>query len=140
MKHIKTEILISASSEKVWQLLMDFDNYPNWNPFIKNIQKNKSDSTKLEIEIQPPNGNKINFKPTITDQIKNKRFSWKGKLLVSGLFDGEHIFELIANPDGSTTFIQSEKFSGILVPFINLNSTEKGFVLMNQKLKQLAEN
>ncbi len=139
MKQIKTEILINASSEKVWQILMDFDNYPNWNPFIKYIQKSKSDSSKLEIEIQPPNGNKIQFNPIILDQIQNKKFSWKGKLLVSGLFDGEHIFELIANPDGSTTFIHSEKFSGILVPFINLKSTEKGFILMNQKLKQLAE-
>lgn len=139
MKHIKTEILINVSSEKVWQILMDFDNYPNWNTFIKYIQNNKSDSTKLEIEIQTPNGNKMRFKPIIIDQIQNKKFSWKGKLLVSGLFDGEHIFELIANSDGSTTFIHSEKFSGILVPFINLKSTEKGFILMNQKLKQLAE-
>lgn len=140
MKQIKTEILINASSEKIWQILMDFNNYPNWNPFIKYIQRNKSDSTKLEIEIQPPSGNKMRFNPIIIDQIQNKKFSWKGKLLVSGLFDGEHIFELIANSDGSTTFIHSEKFSGILAPFINLKSTEKGFVLMNQKLKQLAEN
>lgn len=139
MKHIKTKILINVSSEKIWQILMDFDNYPNWNPFIKYIQKSKSDSSKLEIEIQPPNGNKMRFKPIIIDQIQNKKFSWKGKLLLSGLFDGEHIFELIANSDGSTTFIHSEKFSGILVPFINLKSTKKGFVLMNQKLKQLAE-
>ncbi len=34
---IKTEILISASPEKVWAILNDFGNYPNWNPFITSL-------------------------------------------------------------------------------------------------------
>ena len=36
-KEIKTEILINATPEKVWSILTSFDNYPNWNPFIKSI-------------------------------------------------------------------------------------------------------
>jgi hypothetical protein len=48
----------------------------------------------------------------------------------------------IKNSDGSTTLIQSEKFSGILVPLfskmINTN-TPKGFELMNEKIKEVAE-
>jgi hypothetical protein len=62
--------------------------------------------------------------------------------LVKGLFDGEHKFELIDNKNGTTTFIQSEKFNGILVPLFNKmlnNNTTKGFKMMNEKLKQLAE-
>lgn len=35
---IKTEILINAAPEKIWAILTDFDNYPNWNPFIKTIE------------------------------------------------------------------------------------------------------
>lgn len=140
MKQIKTEIIINAKADKIWQILMDFDNYPNWNPFIKYIQKNKSDSTKLEIKIQPPNQKAMVFKPTICDKIINKKFAWKGKLLFSGLFDGEHIFELISNEDETTTFKHSEKFTGIFVPFINLDKTKEGFILMNQKLKIRAEN
>ena len=37
-KEIKTEILINATPEKVWTILTNFDNYPNWNPFIKSIK------------------------------------------------------------------------------------------------------
>lgn len=51
-------------------------------------------------------------------------------------------FELINNNNGTTTFIQSENFKGILVPLfkktLNTNTTN-GFKLMNQKLKELAE-
>ncbi len=46
----------------------------------------------------------------------NKELRWLGHLLVTGLFDGEHRFELIDNGNGTTTFRHSETFNGILVP------------------------
>lgn len=140
MKQIKTKIVINCNIEKVWQILMNFNEYPEWNSFIKYIKRSENEKNKLEVKIQPPNKNMMVFRPTIIDEIPNKRFSWKGKLLFSGLFDGEHFFELISNNDGSTTFIHSEKFSGILLPFIDLSATEKGFILMNNELKALSEN
>ena len=84
----------------------------------------------------------MTFKPTILAFEKNKEFRWLGHLLFPGLFDGEHKFELIDNKNGTTTFIQSEKFKGILVPlFAKMldNSTTDGFTQMNKKLKELAE-
>ena len=36
-KQIKTSIHINATKEKVWEILMDFEKYPEWNPFIKSI-------------------------------------------------------------------------------------------------------
>ena len=32
--NITTEIIINAPREKVWEILTDFDNYKNWNPFV----------------------------------------------------------------------------------------------------------
>jgi hypothetical protein len=46
------------------------------------------------------------------------------------------------NGKGTTTFIQSEKFRGILVPFFKKmldKNTTNGFDLMNQKLKEMVE-
>ena len=50
MRVISTEIEISASDEEVWQVLSDFDAYPEWNPFIKTIEG------KLEAYPQGNNG------------------------------------------------------------------------------------
>jgi hypothetical protein len=73
---------------------------------------------------------------------ENKEFRWLGHLLFPGLFDGEHSFELIDHGNGTTTFIQKETFNGILVPFfsnmLDVN-TVNGFRLMNEKLKERAE-
>ena len=34
MSHLKTEIILNASKDKVWNTLTDLSNYANWNPFI----------------------------------------------------------------------------------------------------------
>ena len=37
-RRIDTEILIQASSERVWAVLTDFAAYPEWNPFIVSLE------------------------------------------------------------------------------------------------------
>ena len=94
------------------------------------------------MQISPPKAKEMTFKPKILTFKKNRELSWLGHLLFPGLFDGKHKFELIENDDGTTTFIQSEKFRGVLVRFfkeqLNTN-TRNGFMEMNEKLKELAE-
>ncbi|MFT8351406.1 SRPBCC domain-containing protein [Clostridium saccharoperbutylacetonicum] len=81
------------------------------------------------------------FKPTLLNFTPNKELRWLGRLFIPGLFDGEHIFELISNNDGTTTFIQREKFYGILVPLLknSLGNIKAGFELMNEKIKEIRE-
>ncbi|MBI3258853.1 MAG: SRPBCC domain-containing protein [Ignavibacteriae bacterium] len=141
-KEISTEILINASPEKVWLVFTDFSNYPQWNPFIKSVAGEVSIGNTIAVLLEPPGGKGMTFKPKVLAYEKNKEFRWIGNLLFPGLFDGEHKFELINNGDGTTTFRQSEKFKGILVPLFNkmLDTTTKdAFNLMNLKLKELVE-
>ncbi|MEA4916920.1 SRPBCC domain-containing protein [Proteiniphilum sp.] len=139
-KEIKTEILIEASPEKIWAILRDFEEYPNWNPFIVSIKGKLEEGSKIKANIKPPDGKEMIFKPTILTKIDNKELSWLGKVLIDGLFDGEHKFELIDNGNGTVTFIQSEIFRGVFVWLFNPQKTENGFNEMNKRLKELAEN
>lgn len=139
-KEIKTEIVIHATPEKIWKILTDFENYVQWNSFITSIKGEVEEGNKIVVRIKPPNGKGMTFKPTILTKTDNKELSWRGKLLFKGLFDGTHIFELINNGDGTTTFIQSEKFSGIFVCLFNPQKTRNGFNEMNKKLKEIAES
>jgi len=139
---IRTEIIIHATPEKIWRILTNFNDYYNWNPFIKSIKGNVAVGEKIIARIEPPEANGMTFKPKIVTFVKNKEFSWLGHLLFPGLFDGMNKFELVDNGDGTTKFIQSEIMKGVLVPFfktiLNIN-TKNGFVEMNEKLKELAE-
>ena len=139
---IYTEIEIHARTEKVWAILTDFKNYPNWNPFIKSINGEVKVGNTITIRIQPPQSKGMTFKPKVLSYDYNKELSWLGHLLFPGLFDGVHKFEIIDNKNGTITFRQSEKFNGILVSLFKkeLNiDTRKGFEEMNTKLKELAE-
>lgn len=141
MQHIETEILINASPEKVWAVLTDFEHHPKWNPFIKSIEGEKAVGKQLKVAIQPPGGGGMTFKPEVLAFEANKEFRWKGKLLVKGIFDGEHYFRLADAGNGATRFSHGEKFSGFLVALMGsmLDKTKAGFELMNEALKKECE-
>jgi hypothetical protein len=138
-EEIRTQIIIQAAPEKVWMILTDFKNYPNWNSFIPRIEGQIKEGKRLIVKIQPPGKKGMIFKPTVTSKIENRELKWLGRLFIKGFFDGEHKFEIIDNNNGTVTFIQSEKFSGVLVRLFNFDTTEKGFEEMNKQLKKIAE-
>ena len=136
-KEIKTQIVISASPAKVWSVLTDFSSYPEWNPFVKSLTGTVAVGQKIKVALPG-----MNFTPLVLSFEANSHFSWQGHLFFKGLFDGLHSFEIIDNKNGTSTFIHSEKFGGILVPLFNRmleKDTKPGFEQMNQKLKELAE-
>jgi hypothetical protein len=141
MKNIQTEILINTDITKVWDVLMNFDNYPKWNPFITSISGEPKLGSRLTVSINPPGGKGMTFKPNILTLEANKEFRWKGKLGINGIFDGEHYFILESVDKDITKFIHGEKFSGLLVPLVGkmLDKTQKGFQLMNESIKNECE-
>jgi len=138
-KEIRTEITIQSTPEKVWSILTGFEKYPVWNPFIKSLTGNVEVGNTISVSIAPPGGPGMTFKPVVLKNERNKELVWLGSMLVKGLFDGEHRFEITDNGDGTVRFVQSEQFKGIFVWMFNPQKTKEGFELMNQKLKALAE-
>lgn len=137
MKELCTAIEINAVPERVWQILTDTDKFPDWNPFIRSCKGKLAQGETVEVVLGE--GKTMTFRPTIVEVTPNRTLRWLGKLFVGGLFDGEHIFEIEPMDAHRVRFIQREKFSGLLIPVFNLDSTEQGFNAMNRALKQRAE-
>jgi len=143
MKEIYSEIEINASAEVVWRILMDFKDYPRWNPFMKQISGNANKGSKIKVFLQPPNSRGMTFKPKILECKPNKKLRWIGHLFLPKIFDGEHsIIIKRINNNNNVLFIQREKFTGIIVPFLGgiCKNTQKGFEMMNLALKKEAES
>ncbi|HET7149609.1 MAG TPA: SRPBCC domain-containing protein [Candidatus Nitrosopolaris sp.] len=113
MKEIKTEIEINASAERVWQVLTDFDHFPDWNPFIREIIGSIKEGSKLEIHISTSNGKNRTYRPTLTKIEPNHELRWYGKGLLPGLLNGERIFTIETLEQSRVRFIHREIFSGI---------------------------
>ncbi len=109
MKHIRTEIIINASPERVWQVLTDFNRYAEWNPFITDIQGSPVKGSRLQNTML--NGGKTYvFNPIVTQCEPHKYFAWLGSLFVKGIFDGNHFFEIVPTGDKQVKLIQGEDF------------------------------
>ncbi|MCK6077528.1 SRPBCC domain-containing protein [Paenibacillus silvae] len=143
MKQIRTEILINMPAHKVWEVLTHFEAYPDWNPFMVFLKGKVEEGAKIEVKMVPPGSKGMIFKPKVLKFQQNKEFRWLGHTMFPGLFDGEHIFELVDHQNGTTTLIQRENFRGILVPLLQKSldkGTKAGFEAMNKKLKQVCES
>lgn len=141
-RELYTEIEIEAPPEKVWQALTGFETFPQWNPFIRRITGELKVGAQLEVVLHPPGRRDMTFKPKVLKVEPNREFRWKGKLLIPGLFDGEHIFTIEPLQEKSVRFIQRELLSGILVPlfFRGMDkTTRRGFEQMNKVLKSMVE-
>ncbi|MEO1058611.1 MAG: SRPBCC domain-containing protein [Actinomycetota bacterium] len=143
MRHaIQTEITIDAPPDVVWRALTDLERYSEWNPFILSATGTVAVGERLVNRLQPPGGRAMTFKPTVTEVEPARTFEWLGRLLVPGVFDGRHRFELEPTPGGGTRMVHSEQFSGLLVRLLRSSldtTTVAGFTAMNEALRDHVE-
>lgn len=140
MPTISTSIDIEAAPERVWRALTEFDTYADWNPFIREGSGEAVVGSTLTLRMYPKNGRPVSFRPTVLAAEPGRLLRWKGRFVLPGLFDGTHDFELTASATG-TRVVQSEAFSGVLVPFLGrmISDTEQNFTALNQALKNHVE-
>jgi hypothetical protein len=141
-KELKSQIVIQASPNRVWEILIDFPSYKEWNPFITSIIGEAKAGTRLKTDVRPVGGSTIAFKPVVLVAESPRELRWRGNLWIPNLFDGEHIFTIQIFSQNRINFVQIEQFNGILVPMIPRSLWDKlldGFKLMNEMLKARAE-
>ncbi|MEV4410758.1 SRPBCC domain-containing protein [Catellatospora sp. NPDC049609] len=142
MRTISTSISINATPEVVWQVLSDLPRWAAWNPFIVNASGTAAVGEKLTLRMAPAKGRAMTFTPKVLVAEPAAELRWLGRLLLPGVFDGEHVFTLTSPEPGVTHLVQSENFSGVLVPVLGgmIADTESDFARLNAALKARAES
>lgn len=140
MRTISAGIDIDAAPGKVWAILTDLPRYAEWNPFIREAAGTAATGARLTLRMASASGKVTTFKPTVLTADPGRELRWIGRLLMPGIFDGEHRFVLTA-AGGGTHLTQSERFTGLLIPFTGkiLDQTAASFAALNQALKKRAE-
>ena len=138
---IETSVDIAAPPALVWETLLDFEAYPEWNPFVRSIEGTPATGQRLRVRLEPPESRGMTFKPRVTALEPAERFEWLGHLGIPGLFDGRHEFRLERLGPDQTRFHHGETFSGLLAGvLLNESSTRAGFEAMNESLRTRAES
>jgi hypothetical protein len=141
MRLIETATNIRAPAARIWCILTDFSAYPAWNPFITAAEGELRPGARLKITIAPPGHRPMTFRPVVLVVTPDYELRWLGRLLMPGLFDGEHAFGLEQQAE-TCRFLHAERFSGLLLLLLGeglFEATRQGFEAMNAALKQRAE-
>jgi hypothetical protein len=139
MRTIEHAVDIQAPAAAVWHILTDTDRYEDWNPFMPRLSGRLAPGERLTLTVRPGTRS-MTFRPTVLAVEDGTLIRWRGRLVMPGVFDGEHELRLEPTPDGGTRFVQRETFTGLLVPMMPgvLADTATGFAAMNTALRDRA--
>lgn len=140
MNQIEVFEEIDAPPEVVWDVLLEFESYPEWNPFVRSIEGAPAEGETLRVRIDLPGLRPMTFRPEVIAVEENRRLVWLGRLLVPLAFDGYHEFHLEPVGEDRTRLLHRETFRGALVPVLfDQERIEEGFERMNRAVKERAE-
>jgi hypothetical protein len=146
MAQVNESVEINAALPQVWQALLDFERYPDWNPFIIQMNGRAEVGATLEEWVLISKEKRVRFKTKILALEPAKQLVWRGIYGAGWLLNGVHQFILEPLSNGSdgqnrqrTRLTQKETFSGLLLPLMNMEQSRQGYRAMNEALKQWVE-
>jgi hypothetical protein len=138
---IATSVEIDAPPARVWEVLVDLPAYREWNPFIVEAAGRVAVGETLSLRMALPGWEPMTIEPRLLVVEPGRELRWKGRLVLPGLFDGEHAFVLTPLADGRTRLDHVESFAGLLLPIAKgliHDATEESFRALDAALAERA--
>jgi hypothetical protein len=141
LKRIETTIEINSKPDRVWQVLIDFASFSQWNPFIREAEGEPKEGSEVRISLKLSGEKEMHEGYLKVLKVEpTKEISFRAQL--PGLFRVEHTFRLESIGGNRTRFIQLSIFSGFVNYFVGDKFREnfrKGFEEMEHALKEKVE-
>jgi uncharacterized protein YndB with AHSA1/START domain len=116
---IATEVAVQAAPERIWQTLLDFAAYPEWNGFIKSVKGEAKAEAPIEVTVRfygKPADEKQSC--TVTGLIPPKYLSWTWNHKWGSWFLAyEHVFRVQQRESGKVIFFQEFYYTGLGLKF-----------------------
>ena len=124
---------IAAPLEVVWAVMLDLDRYPDWNPFVVQVDGpagGRGVTTRERItRLEPPGAAR---RATL-------EYDFGGPLATLGLVRGRRLQEVEQGPPGSTRYRTAERLHGLLAFAAPIGRVQDGFERHAAALKARAE-
>ena len=131
-RETSVSIEIKADAAIVWALLTKAADYPRWNSTVISIEGNIATGEKIKL--------KSTLDPKRTFNLKIKEFEPE-KRLVWGDGQGNRVYTITKNGNGTVTFTMDEKIGGLMFPLYAkmIPSFDQSFEQFASGLKKEAE-
>ena len=116
VREISSGMVIEATAVRVWDVLVDFAAYPQWNPFLLNVRGAAEEGRRIRFWFELPRGFRAPACATILAAHRERELRWAGG--VPGCLRAEHYFALERCGTADVRFRHGEIFSGLLLPLV----------------------
>ncbi|OLZ40507.1 polyketide cyclase [Natrinema saccharevitans] len=141
MNQVEAFVEIDAPPDIVWDALLTFDSYPEWDPLTRTIEGVAVDATD-----GPERGDAFAYRPrpvgpTVVAADPPRRLAWHDRLVVPFAYDRYHEFHLEPLENGRRTrLLQRETVRGALAGLaFDEARLERAFVAINEAIATRAE-
>ncbi|HET7768888.1 MAG TPA: SRPBCC domain-containing protein [Chloroflexota bacterium] len=140
---VRSEVTITASPERVWRVLSDFERYAEWNPLIVRVVGAARAGARLRASVRAPGRRLVTLSPRVVGWEEGRELRLRARLGPAWLLEADHRFIIRpAGEGGSVRFEHSERFSGLLVLALSgllKRDLARGFAEMNEALRARVE-
>ena len=132
-KSVKSEILIPASPQAVWNVLTDLEKVKEWNPVLIPIEGELKEGATIRYEFHQDDANSSIIPATVKKIAVGKLLNQAGGVPGVLTFNHKYILEEMEN---HTRLTIHEEYRGIYVPFWNPAPVELAYGRLAEALKE----
>jgi hypothetical protein len=136
---LSTHIAIAAPPAAVWALISDPAAHLRWNPNLRRMEGRLQEGETFLMALGARGKRPITFRPKVLSRREGHHVTWRGRLLIPGLFDGTHTLRVEPDGNGGSFFHNEESFSGLLLSVMGVEQFRPDFIAANEGLKRMAE-
>ncbi|MDX1694447.1 MAG: SRPBCC domain-containing protein [Ketobacteraceae bacterium] len=133
---------IQAPAETVWQVLVDFERYPDWNPFTYRVETDLVPGHAVDLYVKLPGWGRRLQTEYVHQVVRPRLLSWGMTLGHETLLQALREQRLEVLSENSCCYQSTDAFRGVLTPlvrFLFARSIRRGFNAMAHALKLEAE-
>ena len=136
MREIRTEIVLEAPPEAVWDVLTDLEAYEEWNPRTVAADGTVAEGEQIALTLSPQDARERTFGAEVVDVDPARRLEWVATVWSPWVFSARRTFELEPLEERRTRFVNRETFRGVLVRFALPDDAEADYEAVNQALAE----
>ncbi len=140
----RTTFAVAASSDRVWEVISDFDSWSEWNPSVPSIKGDLKVGNTCAVKLMMPGRPSVNVKVTLTDVDPGRRFAWHGNIAHDRFFAGDRSLDIEPRADGTVLVTHTEEVTGAFFPVFKTLMGQAAIQAhhdnLNKGLKQRAEH
>ncbi len=131
-KSVHAELIIEASPEQIWEVLMNEEGYKEWNNVLFPVSGEIKEGNKLSYKLVRPDNNPLEIGFKVVELKPNQILNQYGG--IPGVFTYDHRY-VLEELEGNTKVVIHEDFRGVIVAFWNPTWVQNAYADLLQSLR-----